>query len=275
MKRTMQRACHIVSLLGATMLSHAAFAGTDVPSFIRDGHLTVCTSAGFPPFTYMDKPTDTRPVGVDIDVADALAKLWGADVTFVVSGFDGLLPSLQASRCSLVISGIYLNDKRRQSYDGVPYLKSSTVIVTAATNDAIKSPDDLAGKSLAIEAGTSYADVPDEMNKTFKAQGKALVTFQTYESQVAATQQVMIGRADATLTEAAEAGVRTKQTGDKIKVVYTYPSEFQFGIYIQKSPEDLALLRSALKTLKQQGTFGDIAKKYNFPESGFDVDYGS
>lgn len=275
MKRTMLRACHIASLLGATLVSQAVLAGADTPSFIRDGHLTVCTTAGFPPFTYMDKPTDTRPVGVDIDVADALAKLWGADITFTVSGFDGLLPSLQASRCSLVISGIYINEKRRQSYDGVPYLKSSTVIVTAATNDAIKTPDDLAGKSLALEAGTSYADTPDEMNKKFKADGKAPVTFQTYESQVAATQQVMIGRADATLTEAAEAGVRAKQTGDKIKVVYTYPSEFQFGIYIQKSPQDLARLRSSLKTLKQQGTFGEIAKKYNFPESGFDVDFGS
>ncbi|WP_195174998.1 transporter substrate-binding domain-containing protein [Mesorhizobium sp. INR15] len=257
------------------MFSQAAYAQPAAPSFVKDGHITVCTTAGFPPFTYMDKPTDARPVGVDIDVADALAKLWGADITFVVSGFDGLLPSLQAGRCSLVISGIYLSDKRRQSYDGAPYLKSSTVIVAAAGNDTIKTPEDLSGKSLAIEAGTSYADTPDELNKKFKADGKAPVTFQTYESQVAATQQVIIGRADATLTEAAEAGVRIKQTGGQIKVVYTFPSEFKFGIYIQKSPKDLELLRSALKTLSQQGTFEAIAGKYNFPKSGFDVDFDS
>lgn len=259
----------------AVVMSGPAMAEEARPSFLSSGKLNVCTTAGFPPLTYLEKPSDQRPVGIDIDIADALGKLWSVDVKFSTSGFDGLLPSLTSGRCDLVISGIYLNDKRRQSYDGVPYLKSSAVIMTLAANDTIKAPEDLSGKSLAIEAGTAYANIPEELNVTFAKEGKTPVTFNTYESQVAAAQQVLIGRADATLTEVAEASVRIKQTNGQMKIAYTYPPGGIYGIYIRKDPKNLDALRNALKELRKAGIIDGVAKKYGMPKDDFGVDYDS
>ena len=263
-------------LTAVTMSLSAASADTVKPSFASKGKLNICTTAGFPPLTYLDKPSDTRPIGIDIDIADALAKHWSVtEVKFTTSGFDGLLPSLASGRCDFVISGIYLNDKRRQSYDGVPYLKSSSAIVTLATNTDIKAPEDLSGKRVALEAGTAYANIPQELNEKFAKEGRDLVVASTYESQVAAAQQVLIGRADATLTEIAEASVRVKQTNGQLKVAYTYPPEGIYGVYIRKSPEDLKALREALKELHKAGQIEAIAKKYNMPAADFAVDYDS
>lgn len=257
------------------LMVSAASADTAKPSFTTGGKLNICTTAGFPPMTYLENPSDQRPVGIDIDIADALGKLWSAEVKFSISGFDGLLPSLASGRCDLVVSGIYLNSKRRETYDGVPYLKSSAVIMTLATNDDIKSPDDLSGKRLALEAGTVYVDIPPKLNEKFSKDGRTPVAHSTYESQVAAAQQVLIGRADATLTEVSEASVRVKQTNGQLKIAYTYPPEGIYGIYIRKSSDDINVLRAAMKQLQQTGAIAAIASKYNMPAADFSVDYGS
>lgn len=260
----------------ALLLSVSALSAEEAkPSFAAQGKLNVCTTAGFPPLTYLENPADQRPVGIDIDIADALGKLWSAEVKFSTSGFDGLLPSLGSGRCDLVISGIYLNAKRREVYDGVPYLKSSAVIMTLASNDDIKAPEDLSGKSLALEAGTAYADTPVALNVEFEKTGRKPVAFSTYESQVAAAQQVLIGRADATLTEVAEGSVRVKQTNGQLKIAYTYPPEGIYGVYIRKSTQDLAALRLAMKELKKSGVIDAVARKYNMPASDFAVDHDS
>lgn len=266
----------LCALTVVTMTFSGAVADTAKPSFVAGGKLNVCTTAGFPPLTYLENPSDNRPIGVDIDITDALAKHWSVtEVKFSTSGFDGLLPSLASGRCDLVISGIYLNDKRREAYDGVPYLKSSSAIVTLATNTDIKAPEDLSGKSLALEAGTAYANVPEELNKQFTKEGRDPVKASTYELQVAAAQQVLIGRADATLTEIAEASVRIKQSEGKLKVAYTYPPEGIYGIYIRKNPDDLKALREALKELHKSQAIEAVAKKYNLPIDDFAIDYDS
>lgn len=266
----------LCALTAVTMTFSTAGADTAKPSFVSGGKLNICTTAGFPPLTYLENPSDARPVGIDIDLADALAKHWSiTEVKFSTSGFDGLLPSLGSGRCDLVISGIYLNDKRREVHDGVPYLKSAAAIITLATNADIKGPEDLSGKRLALEAGTTFAEMPQKLNEQFTKDGREPVAASTYESQVAAAQQVLIGRADATLTEVAEASVRIKQTNDQLKIAYTYPPEGIYGIYIRRNPDDLKILREAMKELHKSGVIGAIAKKYNMPVADFTVDYDS
>jgi len=262
------------AILGMTLTSLNANAA-DKPSFAGGSQLDICTTAGFPPLSYMDKATDARPVGIDIEIADALSKAWGTNVNFITSGFDGLLPSLQAGRCKMVISGIYLTPKRREAYDAVPYMKSATVIVVRGADDAITKPDDLSGKLVALEAGTYFVEMLENLNGELKKKGSSPVEVQTYDSQLNATQQVIGGRADATFTEEAEGRVRIVQSSNAIKIAFTYPSEFNFGIYFQKNEKDAEAVKHALKELKSQGVFEQISKKYNLDTALFEVDYDS
>jgi polar amino acid transport system substrate-binding protein len=61
--------------------------------------------------------------------------------------FAGLLPSLEAKRCDAVISGMFVTDKRKQSFDAVTYLDTVTILVAKAGTEHAKSVDDFAGKT--------------------------------------------------------------------------------------------------------------------------------
>ena len=250
-----------------------AEAATKAPSFVSDKSLTVCTTANFPPITYKKQPTDERPAGIDIDIIEKMASLWGAKVDYTVTEFAGLLPTLGSGRCSVIISGIYINDKRREVYDGAPYMKSAVAIMVNSTSDIAK-PEDLADRLIALESGSYYReDIVTPLNKELTAAGKKEARTQDYPTQQAAAQQILIGRADATLTEEAEAAVRVGQSGGKLKIAYAYPSSMNFGIYIRRNPEDFAVVKDTLNTLAAQGFFKELAAKYNLDPALFDVDH--
>lgn len=248
-----------------------ASAEVPVPSFVKDGKLVVCTSPGFPPMTYMASPSDTRPVGIDIEVADALGKLWNAETSYSTSEFAGLLTSMASGRCGLMISGYYVSEERA-SFDMAGYLQTSSVIVTAGGNSDIKAPDDLSGKAVVIEAGTTiYEDVVKALNEKFTQAGRPLAKLSSYPSQASAAEQVLLGRADANLSDVVEASMRQKQTDGRLKIAYVYPPEHVFAIYTVKDAGNAAAVKAGLKQLWQDGTLAAIAAKYGFDKEAFSV----
>lgn len=263
-----------LSFVATVLLSGVAAA--DQPSFVTDGNINVCTTAAFPPLTYKADPADARPVGVDIDIIEALADLWDAEVDYTITDFAGLLPTLGSGRCDAIISGIYINETRREVYDGARYMRSATVIVTRADDETVKIPEDLSGKTLALEAGTYYREERvDPLNKQLSEADSDAVTVQDYPTQQAAYQQVLVGRADATLTEEAEAVFRVASSDNGLRIAYTWQSDFTYGIYVRRNADDFAALKGGLKQLRADGLFEKLAAKYNLDPSVFDVDYDS
>lgn len=86
-----------------------------VPSFVQDGTLTVCTNPTLPPMTFVKGQDVTHPEGFDIDVAQALATRWHARLSVITMDFTGLFPSLSAQRCGLVMSGIIRTPAREKA----------------------------------------------------------------------------------------------------------------------------------------------------------------
>ena len=253
--------------LASTVQTFAA----EKPSFIHDGVLKVCTAGDFPPMGYYENPGDKKMSGYEIDVVDALAKQWGATTEYVVGDFKGLLPSLQADRCGLVASGILILPERLKSYDGISHFKTSVVLVTSASVTDIKSPEDLSGKVVAIEAGTNYEKIAADLNAKFKSEGKPEMTAQSYPGASAVIEQILVGRAAATITQDTTAAYRGKQVPGKLSVPYTYPDAETYGFYIRKSPEDLAALKAGYAEIKKSGEVAKILEKWNLPASAVDI----
>lgn len=263
----------IGTILVMASLSAPAYSA---PSFVKDGELNVCTTAAFPPMTYKQSPSDATPIGIDIDIVTELAKRWNASIVYTVAEFSGMLPTLGSGRCDIIASGIYVTDKRREVYDAVKYMKSATVIVVQAKDNTISKPEDLSGKSIALEAGTYYREervIP--LNKALTSAGKAEVKAIDYPTQQAAYQQVLVGRVDATLTEEAEGAFRVVQAVDKLRIAYTWQSDFSYGFYVQRGQDDIKQVREAVRMLHDEGFFKSLAKKWGVNPSVFDVDYDS
>ena len=254
---------YIVPLLVLAALVAAASAAA-VTSPVK-GSFKYGDNPTFPPME--SKTVSGKTVGFDIDMANAIGKLWKVKAKFAFSSFDGLLPALGAKKCNMVISGIFITPDRTAKFPAVPYMKSHRALVVAGGNPKhIKSPDDLSGKNVAVQSGTKYEQYLKDLNDQFKSAGKTQMNLASYPGDTDAIGQILIGRADAVLTQDTEGAYQKKQHPGKLAIGYLFPETDTFGIYYRPSDKKLGTaLRSAIATLKRNGTMKKLAAKQQIP----------
>jgi polar amino acid transport system substrate-binding protein len=255
---------YIVPLVLLAALAAVGTAGAIGISPVK-GSFKYCENPTFPPME--SKTTSGKTIGFDIDMANAIGKLWKVKAQLVFSSFDGLLPALGAKRCNMVISGIFITPDRTAKFPAVPYMKSHRALVVAAGNPKrIKSPNDLSGKNVAVQSGTKYEQYLKDLNDQFKSSGKSQMNLASYPGDTDAIGQILIGRADAVLTQDTEGGYQKTQHPGKLAIGYLFPETDTFGIYYRPSDTKLgAALKTAIKTLKKNGTLKKLAAKQQIP----------
>src|SRR5438034_7664605 len=202
-------------ILLLVLLAALAVFGTLAAAAPIKGSFKFCSDPTFPPMEY--KTTAGQAVGFDIDLANAIAKNWKVKAKFVETGFTGLLPGLAAKRCTVVISGIFITPDRVAQFPAVAYMKTHRALVVQAGNPKrIKGPNDLSGKTVAVQAGTKYEEYLKALNDEFKSSGKDQFTLQSYPGDTDAVGQVIVGRADAVLTQDTSGAYQKKQNPGKL-----------------------------------------------------------
>ena len=244
-----------LSLLGAVA---AAFAAAG--SARQTATFKYCTDPTFPPMEYAT--SSGKIVGFDVDMAAKLAPTWGDTASPLKTAFPGLLPALNAKKCDAVISGIFITPDRKKQAGVVSYMKTHRVLIVKAGNPkGIHSPNQLKGLTVAVQAGTKY----EEYLKALKA--KIGFTLQSYPGDTDAVAQVLLGRADAVLTQDTSFAYQAKQHPGKIAIGFTFAASDQFGIYYRKG--DAATvgkeISDGIAQLKSNGTLVKIATKYKIP----------
>ena len=262
----------VPAILGITVAASGAQEATpSAEAFGDDGVLTNCVDPSFPPMEYFESQEAQEPIGFDIDLVNAIGERLGVEVTHIPTDFTGLLPALDAGRCDVVASGIYLTAERLETFDAQPYYDTSIVLLTRADNTDITSPENLAGKTVAVQAGTNYVEILNDLNAELQAAGQPAMDIQSYPDQTDAIQQLVVGRADATITQDTEAAFRETAQPGQFKIAYTYPDPQTFGIYFRQGSEPLAAtLAETVEALRDDGTLAEIAETWNLPVEGTD-----
>ncbi len=256
----------VSALTGTLAVAGTAGAGHRVVSPVK-GSFKYCSDPTFPPME--SKTAAGKPVGFDIDLANAVAKLWKVKAKFVQTSFPGLLPALASKKCNMVISGIFITPDRVKQFPAVAYMKTHRALVVQGGNPkGVKSPNNLSGKNVAVQAGTKYEEYLKQLNDEFKSSGRAQMNLQSYPGDTDAVAQLLIGRADAVLTQDTSGAYQKKQHPGKLAIPYLFPETDTFGIYYRKSDNKLGTaLKAAIKTLKKNGTLKKIAAKQQIPTS--------
>lgn len=242
-----------------------ALVGTVGAASPVKGSFKYCSDPTFPPME--STTTAGKPVGFDVDLANAIAKHWKVKAKFVQTAFPGLLPGLASKRCNMVISGIFITPDRVKQFPAVAYMKTHRALVVQAGNPKrITGPNALSGKNVAVQAGTKYEEYLKDLNGQFKSSGRAEMNLQSYPGDTDAVAQLLIGRADAVLTQDTSGAFQKKQHPGKLAIPYLFPETDSFGIYYRPSDKKLGTaLRAAIKTLKKNGTLKKIAAKHQIP----------
>ncbi len=187
----------IMSLLTACLFlySNANADQSRIDTILKRGTLVVGTTGHYPPLTV--ESASGKLIGLDMDLANLMAKAMGVNVKVVRMAIDALLPALAKGKVDMVIAGLTITPKRNlEAIFAGPYFVTGQSILTKQENISnMKGPDDINRPDfkLAVAAGTTGAEVAKALLP--KADIKAADNMQ------AALTMLLEGRVDAIMAD--------------------------------------------------------------------------
>ena len=143
-------------LMSAAMTLSMAACGSDSASAKNDDKIYVGTEAGFAPYEYM---SGDQVVGVDMDIAQAIADALGKELVIKNMDFDGALNAVQQGQVDFVAAGVSVDEERQKVMDfSHNYVDSSDVVIVNASADTVKTNEDIADKIVGVQQG-NIADI--------------------------------------------------------------------------------------------------------------------
>ena len=121
---------------------------------VEDGKLIMATEAGFAPYEYTEDGSTV--VGVDVDIANEIAKAMGKELVIQNMSFDGALLAVQQGKADFAAAGISVNEERDKVMDfSVEYATSRQVVVVNKETMAVSSVDAItADNKVGVQTGT-------------------------------------------------------------------------------------------------------------------------
>lgn len=239
-------------------------ASTKVPdsALISSGNLTFCSDLSSPPLEFYD--ANNNPTGSDVELGDALAAKLGLTPVWSNTSFDGIIPALQAQRCDVIMSQLYIKPERQRIVDFVPYMYSgSTFLVKKSGGASLSSAADLCGKKAAAETGTTVVDFLQQQSAKCQQAGKPKIDLRQFTQDPAALQQLKIGLVDAYGTTVESAAYIIKQNPGQFAMAGQPFNKIKVGAATRKGNTALHdALAKALVQVRKDGQYKQILDKW-------------
>lgn len=236
-----------------------------IPQEYKDkGVINIAVDIPFPPMAYIESVDGTdRALGVDAELGRLIGQKLGIKVSVNKQAFDSVIPSLQAGKNDIILSGMNDTKERQQTLSFVEYAYlGQVVLVRKGEEDAVKSIDDLCGKTVAVQKATTQGDALKAMD--------CGVTVMELPTDLDAQTALRAGKADAYFADAvvSEYAAATVDNGNAFSVVAdpAYPQGYNpryIGIGILKEKTELVdLMQKALQALIDEGTYQKVLERH-------------
>ena len=234
----------------------------EVPAVYKGKTLVVAADATYAPMEFVGSNGKTV-VGVDADLAQAIASAMGLKANVVNATFDSIIPGLSAHKYDLGISSFTDTKARQKVVDFVTYFVAGTSFyVNAQGGPTIGSLADLCGHTVSVERGTTQATDATAQDAKCKKEGKPGVTVNVYPDQNGANLALSSGRAQVGMADSPVAAYIVKQSNGRFKVVGKAYGTAPYGIAIPKGTGLDKPILDAVKALTANGTYKSILAKW-------------
>lgn len=219
---------------------------------VTPGKLTMSTNAAFPPYESTDD--NGNFVGIDVDVAAAIAEKLGLELQVDDMDFDAALLAAQNGKSDLVMAGVTVTEDRQLVMDFSDSYATGIQSIIVKEDSDIASPDDLADKMIGTQRGTTgYIYCSDDF-------GDEHVT--PYDDGLTAVQALVNGQVDAVVIDNAPAK-EFVAANPGLKILDTSYAEEDYAIGVAKGNTAMqSAVNAALEELKNDGTLQAIVDKY-------------
>lgn len=217
--------------------------------------LVLGLDASFPPMGFTDESNEI--IGFDIDVAQEVCDRLGVELIKQPINWDTKEEDLKVGKIDCIWNGMSINPARAEAMNlSEPYMKNEMIFVVPANSD-IKSMDDLSGKTIGVQTGSTAQEILEAAD-LYKD-----ITETPLEDNVTALNQMELGFSDAVFLDSVVANYFiTSNKKDYVILNGNLESE-EYAIGFRK--EDQALRDEVQKTLsemKADGKLGEISTKW-------------
>jgi ABC-type amino acid transport substrate-binding protein len=224
---------------------------------VEAGKLHMATNAAFPP--YESVADDGSYEGIDVEIATAIAQKLGLELVVDDMDFSSVITSVQSGKSDIAMAGLTVTDERKQNIDFTDSYANGVQVVIVKDGSTIKSIDDLQGKMIGTQEGTTgyfycSADPADG------GYGEDHVI--AYTNGATAVQALLAGKVDCVVIDSQPAKEFVKaNTG--LSILDTEFTNEDYAIGVSKdNPELLTAVNTALNELIKDGTVQSIIDKY-------------
>ena len=196
-------------------------------------------------------------VGQDADLNALIAKKLGVKLEMVETPWPGIIPALLSKRFDMIMSGMTATKARAEKVNfSTPYGDASLIAATLAGNDAIKTPDDLAGKTVGVLLGTNTVDFAKTFAARMAGEGKPAMTVKTYDDFPSMFIDLNNKNIDAIMLPHPIMGGYMAQKPGAFKVIDNLGDKSYFGVAMRK--DETALLAAVNKILMEAKADGTL-----------------
>ena len=238
-------------------------------SVTKDGKLTVGMDTSYAPAEFLAEDGKT-PIGFDVDIAKALANMFGLEAVPQTSNFDSIIPSI-GTKYDIGISSFTITPERMEAVDFVSMFKAGSTWVVKKGDPNKVDTSDLCGLKIAVQTGTTQEEEVNAAAKQCKADGKSEVQILSNKLQTDVTTNVATGKADVFYADSPVAGYAIAQTEDTLEALGEDVGVTKEAVAIKKGDSDTAkAVQAALQKLMDDGTYMKILKHWGVEAGAID-----
>lgn len=240
----------LVAVMAATMLCACGKKEASGMT-VNEGVLTMATNAYFPPYEYYE---GEEIVGIDADIAKAVADKLGLELKIEDMEFDSIITAVQTGKADMGLAGMTVTDERKQSVNFSDTYATGIQVIIVTEDSDIASVDDLAGKKIGVQLSTTgdiYAS--DDYGED---------NVEKYNKGADAVMALKQGKVDAVIIDN-EPAKNFVAANDGLKILDTeYVTEDYAACINKENTELLDAVNGALTELKEDGTLQKIIDQY-------------
>ena len=211
------------------------------------------TNAAFPPFEMRE---GDEVIGIDAEIAARIAEKLGVELVVEDMEFDSLMAALNSGKIDFIAAGFTVKpDREEQVLFTDKYFKAVQVIIVQKDNEEIKDVDDLVGKKIGVQNGTTGDFVAEKIEDAEVAR---------YNNAIEAVLDLKNGNIDAVIVDNLPAQILV-QENPEAKILDAKPAEDEeYALAVRKGDTELQqIINEVLKEMKESGEIESLVNKYS------------
>lgn len=246
----MKKLTAVLLTVGVAASMALAGCGSKKESLDEKDTLVMATNAEFPPYEYYDGNTI---IGIDAEIARAICDELGKELVIEDMAFESIIPAVTSGKADFGAAGMTITPEREKNVLFTDtYAQASQVVIVKEGSD-IKTPDDVAGKKIGVQLGTTGDIYASDLEDT---------TVERYNKGFEAVQSLLTDKIDCVIIDQEPAKVFVEQN-EGLVILEEHFTDEEYAIAVAKDNEELQeAINGALASLKESGKLDEIINKY-------------